>query len=99
MRMRVREREVVRQHREQHGQRQVVVVHGTLLPAQARGCRKLSAYRIVTADLYAVSVITPYAEYRQWVASLPRPGRVWRALGAPTPQQRLRILHEFRARR
>jgi hypothetical protein len=70
-----------------------------LLPAQARGCRKLSAYRIVTADLYAVSSITPYAEYRQWVASLPPPGRVWRALGAPTPQQRLRILHEFRARR
>ena len=69
-----------------------------LLPAQARGCRKLSAHRIVRADLYAISGITPYNEYRQWVASLPEPGPVWRALGAPTPQQRLRILHEFRAR-
>ena len=69
-----------------------------LLPAHARGCRKLSAHRIVRADLYAVSGITPYNEYRQWVASLPEPGRVWRALGAPTAQQRLRILHEFRAR-
>lgn len=69
-----------------------------LIPAQARGCRKLSAQRIVRADLYAVSGITPYHEYRQWVASLPEPGPVWRALGAPTPQQRLRILHEFHAR-
>ena len=69
-----------------------------LLPAQARGCRKLSAHRIVRADLYAVTGITPYGEYRQWVASLPEPGRVWRALGAPTPRQRLRILHQFRAR-
>ena len=58
-----------------------------LLPAQARGCRKVSAYRIVCTDLYAVSGITPY-EYRQWVASLPEPGRAWRALGAPTPQRR-----------
>ena len=68
-----------------------------LLPAQARGCRKLSADRIVRADLYAVSGITPYDSYCQWVASLPDPGPVWRALGAPTPQQRLRILREFRA--
>lgn len=69
-----------------------------LLPAQARGCRTLSAHRIVRADLYAISGITPYGEYRQWVASLPQPGPVWRALGAPTPHQRLRILHKFRAR-
>lgn len=69
-----------------------------LLVAQAGACRRLAAHQIVRADLNAVSGTCPYPEYCQWVASLPEPGPVWRALGAPTPQQRLRILHEFRAR-
>ena len=74
------------------------VIALALLPAQARGCRKLSAHRIMRADLYAVSGIMPYPEYRRWVASLPAPSPFWRALGAPTPQQRLHILREFHAR-
>jgi hypothetical protein len=75
----------------------ISVIALTLLPAQARGCRKLSAWRIIRADLYTVSGIMPYPEYRRWVASLPAPGPVWRALGAPTPQERLHILRERHA--
>jgi len=75
----------------------VSVVALALLPAQARGCRKLAAHRILRADRYAVSGIMPYGEYRGWVASLPEPGRMWRALGAPTPAQRLQVLHALRA--
>jgi hypothetical protein len=70
-----------------------------LRPAQVRGCRKLAARRILRADRYAVSGIIPYGEYRQWVASLPEPGRMWRVLDAPTPGQRLQGLHAFRADR
>jgi hypothetical protein len=69
-----------------------------LLPAEARRCRQLSSYRILRADVLAVNGIVPYAEYRQSLASLPNPGRAWSALGAPTPEQRLRILQEVRAR-
>jgi hypothetical protein len=69
-----------------------------LLPAQVRGCRKLATHRILRADRYAVSGIAPYGEYRQWLASLPEPGRLWRALGAPTPGQRLHVLHALRSR-
>jgi hypothetical protein len=69
-----------------------------LLPAQARSCRRLSRYRILGADALAINGIVPYQEYRLWLASIPQPGRAWRALGAPTPEHRLRILRELRAR-
>jgi len=69
-----------------------------LLLVQAHGCRRLSAHRILRADILAAGRIVPYAEYCDWVASLPPPGRAWRALGAPTPQERLQILQEMRVR-
>jgi hypothetical protein len=69
-----------------------------LLPGHARTCRNHSARRIFRADLIAANRILPYAEYRQWLASLPEPGRLWRTLGAPTPAQRLDCLQHVRTR-
>jgi hypothetical protein len=69
-----------------------------LLPGHTRTCRNHSARRIFRADLIAANRILPYAEYRQWLASLPEPGRLWRTLGAPTPAQRLDCLQHVRTR-
>ncbi|MGO9957722.1 MAG: hypothetical protein ACLP50_17405 [Solirubrobacteraceae bacterium] len=69
-----------------------------LLPRHARSCRHYSARRIFRADLIAANRLFPYAEYRQWLASLPEPGRLWRTLGAPTPTQRLDCLQHVRTR-
>jgi len=69
-----------------------------LLPRHARTCRNVSARRILRCDLVAANRLLPYAEYRQWLASLPEPGRLWRTLGAPTPAQRLDCLQHVRTR-
>ncbi|MGP0050990.1 MAG: hypothetical protein ACLPZR_19405 [Solirubrobacteraceae bacterium] len=69
-----------------------------LLPYQARTSRNLSARRILRADLLAANRFLPYGEYRQWLASLPDPGWLWRTLGAPTPEQRLDCLQHVRTR-
>jgi hypothetical protein len=69
----------------------VTIVMAVALTVMVPICRTQARMRILRADVIAAH-LTSVAEYRQWVAMLPDPSRVWCWLGAPPVTTRLQLL-------
>lgn len=69
----------------------VTTVMAVVLIVMVPICRTQARMRILRADVIAAH-LTSVAEYRQWVAMLPDPSRLWCWLGAPPVTTRLELL-------